>query len=1218
MKIVRPYGHSVNQNAKRQLSQKPEEHRVEFADFTANDPRIVIAQWISVIDKIFTKPNQNDISTKPRDDIQSRIHSPSSNDIRRRVQIDARSKIGEACWNLMRSKSILSEKAQNDFENIWRQKLHPAGKIAEYFRSDKKGQDELRITGRWYDRFVSDVDLNSESDLTAINFSQLAKDIHEHLYEKQFKKKAGKKKTGLISARAKSVKNSTALHHLRNLGDEKESNSALIDQAKLKDLVANEASFGWSRTDEETFLNRKTNDLAAQIYESIKHTEENEDRIFYESVAKLIHVSYGKRFADSDGAIPTRRQIVANGQSGLLNLYDAIRDFYKRMIRGSKRKSFQMAIPRTDKELLSRLKLSRNNRTTNDLIRLGRIIHFEGGVKALSNDELSWEALSTSRYWGSEGQAEIKRSESFVRVWRNLIVQAQRTAQTMADPDGNFSKDMIKQKGRPVDVLENAFIPIRANDGRVKQSVPQLANLMFGSEAKLFSDMDPFDFTYGTLRILASIRNKVFHFKTQEKFVQSLIDSFKDNNLRNVIKHSPGGDKTSHSVDPDKFWDAAKALLEQDHANRSQRIIAVLSAAGLQNYGGSSQLKAYISLLNPDVGKLPLPRFNRFLQRMWNTDQEKGNEWELPEVASRIDLKQFPELRAKFVGFKTLYDGPFRTWVEKLSSTELETFRQAALGRTTDSAKKMNMDSAHPELIVAKAERLGSVLPGDNMAIYMDKLQREMASEQRLQKGYDSNPVKAREQSQWIEGFRMDILGRAFKQYIEQNIDQLRWLVKITRDNNRVLPNPGLWDGITVSADDQFNANWHVALYYIFHMVPGQEISRLLHQMRKWTVLEPTSKPEVEDLMRLLVLYLDMNNDKQSGDGIANAGLDKFHAMFEGGNASFDQVFSTQGSDENQLGSLRRGLREILRFGNFSVLKQAVKQSPIKSTDITSYFKQVETIEEAQRTQKSLHPDLCKKPRKPNNSELAELDKKFDDYVVALSQTSAFRQKANKVNLTNYIKLHDILLSIVGRLIDFAGVWERDGYFISLALMKIKGKLPQDVFSAEKGKRPMSPLDKFKKQGQLTGSNELTCPDFQDSLRRFFTPDLAKIRNGLHHFNVLQGDDINLTEIMNDMRRIMAYDRKLKNAIVKAVKDLLEREGILINWEIAVVQNGAHQLKLSNVTSGKIIHLKSGYKPRVDAADRRERIKLQRAQRAQLIENKHDGDMISAVRQIFL
>ena len=59
-----------------------------------------------------------------------------------------------------------------------------------------------------------------------------------------------------------------------------------------------------------------------------------------------------------------------------------------------------------------------------------------------------------------------------------------------------------------------------------------------------------------------------------------------------------------------------------------------------------------------------------------------------------------------------------------------------------------------------------------------------------------------------------------------------------------------------------------------------------------------------------------------------------------------------------------------------------------------------------------------------------------------------------------------------------------------------------------------------------------------------------------------------LTDHINDARRLMTYDRKMKNAVTKSVIELMQREGIDLSWSIpeGAARHGLTQAQLSSRT----------------------------------------------------
>ncbi len=87
----------------------------------------------------------------------------------------------------------------------------------------------------------------------------------------------------------------------------------------------------------------------------------------------------------------------------------------------------------------------------------------------------------------------------------------------------------------------------------------------------------------------------------------------------------------------------------------------------------------------------------------------------------------------------------------------------------------------------------------------------------------------------------------------------------------------------------------------------------------------------------------------------------------------------------------------------------------------------------------------------------------------------------------------------------------------------------------------------------------------------YFQSELVTIRNRFSHFNMLQGtpQKVDLTCEVNQARQLMAYDRKLKNAISQSIIEMLAREGLKLTW----TTNRDHRLQFEKVESEQIMHL---------------------------------------------
>src|SRR5262249_41776576 len=130
-------------------------------------------------------------------------------------------------------------------------------------------------------------------------------------------------------------------------------------------------------------------------------------------------------------------------------------------------------------------------------------------------------------------------------------------------------------------------------------------------------------------------------------------------------------------------------------------------------------------------------------------------------------------------------------------------------------------------------------------------------------------------------------------------------------------------------------------------------------------------------------------------------------------------------------------------------------------------------------------------------------------YVDALSNVVRHRHLASHVTLTDHVKLHRLLMAILGRLVDYAALWERDLYFATLGLIHSMGGEPAEVFTAE-GLH-------FLRAGRVARAMRTSCwqaaPQAKavvDGLKRYFGPIFegksiaVRVRNDFAHFNMMK------------------------------------------------------------------------------------------------------------------
>ena len=1130
MRIIKPYGrsHVASDAAKARRRvlrlRDGEQTSRDLKDFALTHNELLVAQWISAIDKIATKPN---MGGGPTDE-----------------QRNFREKLGNAAWTLLVENKILSglddAKVKAHLTSLWKVKIAPYG--ADKYRP-KRSQHGKSTTppsakGRWYDRF------SNSPNVADVDVADVAQKIYEHLHVAEYRIRDGlpNRAKGRIAARAESI---------------------TANVLKLKDV-----SISWSNADCETYA--KAGDVAEGIKTAAKCREDGKDgagtrRVTTNVAAPVLFAQYAKLFADDTGRSLSIAKARDNAP-GLFNLHMAIKDCYSRLLKhhgkdqkahGDRRRKISDILPDTMEKLFALVNAKTSNRNLNALVRLGKIIHYEASVGAEdspANPEIKWPAdISESIYWASDGQATIKRNEAFVRVWRHVLALASRTLTDWADPEGKINTDILLSEAVK-EVTGNLFNP----DNYLRK-----IELLFGNRADLFKGNGNVSFDKGILKFAlegtASLRHSAFHFKGLGGFTTAL--GTLGCNL----------DGASHKAVCD--------LINEDAINRTARLLKTLRGVHVEYFLRKVQgQKLLTALFVAELPSLPLPRFSRVLLRAKDAWENIKNGPRLPAPANRAALENAARL-CQYTTLKLLYEQTFRCWLQVRDTATLNTYINRAISRADEAAKDLNAsgDNDRRAIIMSRASILGHLGEGDTISTFFFNLSSETASEMRVQRGYESDSDAAREQASYIEDFKCEVVALAFDDFLK--MEDFSFLVEISPDMPKPEHASFNLDTLEQQKTETLFKDWQASLYFLIHLVPVGDVGKLLHQIRKWEILahDPlgtefaATTHQARDVCTVLELYLDMHDAKFEG-GAALKGCAAFKEFFEPEHL-FDRIFPSQPDDADDGRIPYRGLREIMRFGHLPALRHIFLKHHIGGKEIAELHN-AERADEGkseiarwQEQREKLHEKWIREKKKFSGTDLRA-------YVEALSAVIRHRHLAAHVTLTDHVRLHRLLMSVLGRLVDFSGLWERDLYYVTLALIYRAGSRPDQVFDG-KGLR-------YLREGQIIEAlrniqkNGVTTA-IKSDLSRHFGPVFDKnnsyigIRNGFAHFNMLKSaaPRVDLTACVNDARKLMSYDRKLKNVVSQSVAEMLAREGLTLSWTM----DKTHNLDTAALGSRQARHL---------------------------------------------
>ena len=189
----------------------------------------------------------------------------------------------------------------------------------------------------------------------------------------------------------------------------------------------------WKDGDWDAYF--KAGDVVAQIANEAKptvKTRAKSAKAKSAQVGKTLYTHYAKVF-QHDGKIlsantflkkstPSSPAEASHPQQGQFALHCAIKACYKALLDGKMPK-----LPEDKAALKILLKQRHGNQELANVIRLGKVIHYQALFSHNEGVTQRWpseQEVAESAYWLSDGQAEIKRNEALVRIWKLVIAHA--------------------------------------------------------------------------------------------------------------------------------------------------------------------------------------------------------------------------------------------------------------------------------------------------------------------------------------------------------------------------------------------------------------------------------------------------------------------------------------------------------------------------------------------------------------------------------------------------------------------------------------------------------------------------------------------------------------------------------------------------------------------------------------------------------------------------
>ena len=751
--------------------------------------------------------------------------------------------------------------------------------------------------------------------------------------------------------------------------------------------------------------------------------------------------------------------------------------------------------------------------------------------------------ISNNDVVNSEKISEIRTKEAFLRSIIGVSSSAYFSLRNILNTD-NTQDITNKVKGEVEKLYQE----------NKKVKLEERLKLFFGNNFDINNQQEIEDFLMNIDKIISSIRNEIIHFK-MEANAYSIFD-FNNVTLGNTAKNIFSNEINEEKI---KF-----------------KIFKQLNSANVFDYLSNKDITEYMdkvvfSFTNRNVSFVP--SFTKIYNRVQDlANSLKIEEWKIPEGSEKKD--------AQIYLLKNIYYGEF---LDKFLNEENGIFisiknKIIELNRNQNKRtgfykleKFEKIEEKNPKKYLEIIQSLYMInieeIDNEEKNIFLDFIQKiflkgffEFIKNNynyllELKKVQDKKNIFDREMSEYTTG----------EKTLEdmEEINEITQKIKIT-EIDKIL-----------NQTDKINC-----FYLLLKLLNYKEITELKGNLEKYQILSNTNIYEKE-LTLLNIVNLDNNKVKIENFEISVKEIGKFIEKISGNRKieTFEELrnFEKIGnsveyynvySDDKNIKNIRN-LYNIKKYGMLDLLEKISEKANycIKKKNLEEYNELKKQLEDEKtdfyKIQKDLHYKYQKKYK--NFSEKNNIED-YKKYKKSIENIEKYVHLKNKIEFNELNLLQSLLLKTLHRLVGFTSIWERDLRF------RLTGEFPneldvEDIFDHRKRYRG--------NKGQICKKYDQFISvhiEYQNNnkMKNIKFDDNNPIRNYIAHFNYLPTPKYSILKMLEKLRELLDYDRKLKNAVMKSIKGILEEYG----FEAEFIINPNKEIILNSIKSAEIIHLK--------------------------------------------
>lgn len=625
----------------------------------------------------------------------------------------------------------------------------------------------------------------------------------------------------------------------------------------------------------------------------------------------------------------------------------------------------------------------------------------------------------------------------------------------------------------------------------------------------------------------------------------------------------------------EKVSELLKELFEKeiDDKELKLKVFRQLNSAGVFDYWDDNVLREYLKNTKIRFTNKNIPFVPSFTKLYNRIDNLKGDN--ALKLGSKICLPKRKEIRdSQIYLLNNIYYGEFIEEFVK-DKTSFDRIVKEIIDINKNSGENLNNKSY-------KLERFEN-LEADTTIEYLSKLQS-------LHKiNYDK--VKVENTKDVYVDFVQKIFLKGFVEYLQKskkysklgllnlNIEEIKndKKSKYQEELNKLENNPNyksktlseINEFINIINVEEIRKSDNLCIFYaIIKLLDHKELTNLRGNLEKY---RSKKKSDIYEEELKLLNYISLDNNKvRSYFELSLEEVSRFlKSKFKITTIKELQSFSGKYSD---------GVNIIKYRSFYNIKKYGVLDLMGKIIDKANYKVTWEEIDKLKSLEKKLEKKdfykIQERIHKQYNGNDIKKDKcDFNEYKKAINYIQNYTQLKSMVEFNDLNLLQSIMFRILHRLVGYTSIWERNLEF------ELKGKYPNNKYIDEIFKSDHIKNEKYNSGGIV----EKYCYFLVDQKSVDYSENQRKkamqkeklrfdIRNYISHYNYLPNPKKSILEILDETRELLSHDRKLKNSLMKSIKDIFNEYGFKVEFKI-INTSEKIETTITSVESNRIKHL---------------------------------------------